>query len=310
MLMPNGVPVATPIYGREIEESFDWMNGIVYGDFGVGKTFLAGSAIFVPDMRDILYIALEGGEKGLREIAKLCRKKGIDPNTHMLVIPVENYKQYAYIYEFIKLHIQFRDNNDEINLRKLEGQIRRVVNGVTITTDMLNDPKAMEQLIPVPKKFRTVITDSLTEAQKYCMYQILGINPLTQKIDAEPDSAQWGDWGKSREMIQFLVRRYRDIPMHSWFICGRDIEQDNFKKFHYYPLLPGKLADDVRGLVDIVGYYDKIPQEGGTVVRRLYLEGGFYGGAYIAAKHRFGTALKGLWIDNPTMQVLYDLDNA
>ena len=308
--MPNGVPVATPIYGREIEESFDWMNGIVYGDFGVGKTFLAGSAIFVPDMRDILYIALEGGEKGLREIAKLCRKKGIDPNTHMLVIPVENYKQYAYIYEFIKLHIQFRDNNDEINLRKLEGQIRRVVNGVTITTDMLNDPKAMEQLIPVPKKFRTVITDSLTEAQKYCMYQILGINPLTQKIDAEPDSAQWGDWGKSREMIQFLVRRYRDIPMHSWFICGRDIEQDNFKKFHYYPLLPGKLADDVRGLVDIVGYYDKIPQEGGTVVRRLYLEGGFYGGAYIAAKHRFGTALKGLWIDNPTMQVLYDLDNA
>ena len=113
---------------------------------------------------------------------------------------------------------------------------------------------------------------------------ILGINPLTQKIDAEPDSAQWGDWGKSREMIQFLVRRYRDIPMHSWFICGRDIEQDNFKKFHYYPLLPGKLADDVRGLVDIVGYYDKIPQEGGTVVRRLYLEGGFYGGQYIAAK--------------------------
>lgn len=117
-------------------------------------------------------------------------------------------------------------------------------------------------------------------------------------------------WGKSREMIQFLVRRYRDLAVHSIFICGRDIEQDMFKKFHYFPLLPGKLANDVRGLVDIVGYLDKIPQEGGGVIRRLYLEGGFYGGAYIAAKHRFGSNLKGLWVDNPTMVTLYALDNA
>jgi hypothetical protein len=289
-----------PFVARDIEEAFDWMNGVIYGDFGVGKTFLAGSAILVPAMRDILYISLEGGEKGLRELAKLCRKNNIDPNAHMTVIPVQNYKQYAYIYEFIKLHIGFRDANDIVKLRMLEGQIKG------IPQEFLNDPAKMEELIPVPKKFRTVITDSLTEAQKYCMYQILGIDPMTQKLDAEPDAAQFQDWGKSREMIQFLVRRYRDLPMHSWFICGRDIEQDNFKKFHYYPLLPGKLADDVRGLVDIVGYMEKIPQEGGNVIRRMYLEGGFYGSAYIAAKHRFGTALKGLWVDNPLMQTLYD----
>lgn len=110
-------------------------------------------------------------------------------------------------------------------------------------------------------------------------------------------------------MIQFLVRRYRDLPINSLFICGRDIEQDNFKKFHYYPMLPGKLSDDVRGLVDIVGYYDKIPQEGGQVIRRLYLEGGVYSGAYVAAKHRFGSALKSFWIDNPTMATIYELDN-
>lgn len=314
MAVIGAPPIATPIYGRELEESFDWMNGVIYGDYGVGKTWLAGSTIFVPEMRDVLYVALEGGEKGLREVAKICRQNNIDPNKHMLVIPVENYKQYAFIYEFIRLHIGFRDADDIVKLRKLEGQIRRVIKTddgvVSLTADILNDEDQMAKLIPEPKRFRTVITDSLTEAQKYCMYQILGIDPTKQKIDAEPDAAQFQDWGKSREMIQFLVRRYRDLPMHSWFICGRDIEQDNFKKFHYYPLLPGKLADDVRGLVDIVGYYEKIPQEGGTVIRRLFLEGGVYGGAYIAAKHRFGSALKGLWIDNPTMQMLYDLDNA
>ena len=309
------VMVANPFYGRELEESFEWMNGVIYGDFGTGKTWLAGSAIFVPDMRDILYLSLEGGEKGLREIAKMCRKQGIDPNKHMLVVPVQTYKQYGNIYEFIKIHINLRDKNDIPNLRKLEAQIRGKItdangNVVIITNEILNDPARLAELIPEPKKFQSVITDSLTEAQKYCMYQILGIDPLKQKLEAEPDSAQWGDWGKSREMIQFLVRRFRDLPIHSWFICGRDAEQDAAKKYHYTPLLPGKLAEDVRGLIDIVGYLVKLPQENGTVVRRLYLEGGNYGNFFIAAKHRFGSSLKGLWVDNCTMKTLFDLDNA
>lgn len=305
---PPGVPVAGPVFGRELDESFDWMSAVVYGDYGAGKTWLAGSAIFVEDMRDILYVSLEGGEKGLMEIAKECRRRGINPNKHILVIPVQNYKQYSYIYEFITAHIRLRDANDIPNLRKLEAQIRGKVGGVQITVEMLNDPAKLEELIPEPKMFRTVVTDSLTEAQKYCMYQILGIEPTKQKIDAEPDSAQFQDWGKSREMIQFLVRRYRDIPMHSIFICGRDIDQDAFKKFHYSPLLPGKLSNDVRGLVDIVGYLEKIPQENGAVIRRLYLEGGFYGATYVAAKHRFGSNLKGLWVDNANMEILHKLD--
>jgi hypothetical protein len=204
----------------------------------------------------------------------------------------------------MKLHVNFRDTNDLVNLRKLEGQIRGFAPG-----DLTDDNK-MAALIPEPKKFKTVITDSLTEAQKYCMYQILGIDPLKQKLDAEPDAAQFQDWGKSREMIQFLIRRYRDLPINSIFICSRGAEQDVRKQFHYEPMLPGKLSGDARGLVDLVGYLDKIPQEGGTIVRRLYLEGGFYAGAHIAAKHRFGSALKGLWVDNPTMATLYALDNA
>jgi len=301
MTTPTAIPL---ILGRDIEESFSWMNALFYGDFGVGKTWLAGSAVLAEEMRDILYISLEGGEKSLREIAKLCKKMDINPNKHILVIPVQNYKQYSYIYEFMKLHVQFRDSNDLVSLRKLEGQIKGFAPGD------LQDEKKMAALIPEPKKFRTVITDSLTEAQKYCMYQLLGIDPLKQKLDAEPDAAQFSEWGKSREMIQFLVRRYRDLPVNSLFICGRDFEQDARKQFHYEPMLPGKLSGDVRGLVDVVGYLDKIPQDGGTIIRRLYLEGGFYGGAHIAAKHRFGSALKGLWIDNPTMTTLYALDNA
>jgi len=292
---------AAPLFTmRPIEEVYTWQNILFYGDFGSGKTYLAGSAILVPDMCDVLYISLEGGEQTLKELMRLCKKKGVDPN-RIMVIPVSSYKQYSYVYEFLKIHILARDSGDLLTLRKLEAQVRGLP--VTATTT----PEELEKLLPNPMQFRTVISDSLSEAQKYCMYQILGIDPVNQKIDAEPDSAEWKDWGKSREMVQFLVRRFRDLPIHSIFICGESIEQDARKQFHYEPMLPGKLADDVRGLVDTVGYIAAIPQEGGGITRRVYLVGGSYGGAFVAAKNRYGTKLKALWLDNPDMQTFYEL---
>jgi hypothetical protein len=292
-----------PFIARDLDFASDWLSMLIYGDFGTGKTFLAGTAAFVEDYSDVLYIALEGGEKGLKQLIKEGKKVGRDIGKRILVIPVQTYKQYANIYEFLKIHVKLRDNNDTKMLRRLEAQIKGY------PADVCKDDVRLAELIPEPKKIRTVITDSLTEAQKYCMYQLLGINPMEQTLDAEPDQAQFADWGRSREMIQFLVRRLRDLPVHSLFICGQDTDQDTSKKWFYTPLLPGKLAGDVRGLVDVVGYYTNIPQEGGKVVRRLFLVGGAYGNSHIAAKHRFGDALQGAYIDNPTMKTIYDLDN-
>lgn len=297
------VPSANqPFIARDLDFATDWLSMLIYGDFGVGKTFLAGTAAFVPDYRDVLYVALEGGEKGLKQLAREAKAKGLNLNDFIMVIPVQTFRQYANIYEFLKLHVKFRDSNDIINLRRLEAQIKG------FPADICKNDAELEKIIPRPKMLRTVITDSLTEAQKYCMYQILGIDPLTQRIDAEPDSAQWADWGRSREMIQFLVRRLRDLPIHSLFICGQDTDQDTAKKWFYTPLLPGKLAGDVRGLVDCVGYLVTIPQDAGQITRRLFLVGGNYGNANIAAKHRFGNNLKGAYVDNPTMQTIYELD--
>jgi hypothetical protein len=307
-IAPVKLPIPTPnannpFIARDLEFATDWLSALWYGDFGVGKTYLAGSAVFVPQYQDVLYVALEGGEKGLKQLMKDGRRLNVDVNAHMLVIPVETYKQYANIYEFLKLHVKFRDSDDTKNLRRLEAQIRGY-DAATCTNDEL-----LAQVIPVPKKIRTVITDSLTEAQKYCMYQLLGIDPLKQRLDAEPDSAEWKDWGASREMIQFLVRRLRDLPINSIFICGQDTDQDTAKRWYYVPLLPGKLSGDVRGLVDVVGYLVNIPQDSGKVLRRMYLVNGTYGNSHIAAKNRFGENLKNAYIDNPTMQMIYELDN-
>lgn len=185
--MTNVIPAAAPLFiMRPIEEVYDWQTMLFYGDFGSGKTHLAGSTVLVPEMCDILYISLEGGEKTLKEIARICRKNKID-SSKIMVVPVQTYKQYSYVYEFLKIHIRARDMDDDATLRKLEAQVRGIPNCSTMTDEEL------QKVIPTPKKFRTVISDSLTEAQKYCMYQILGIDPNTQKIDSEPDSAQFQD---------------------------------------------------------------------------------------------------------------------
>lgn len=317
-----------PMMGaRPIEEVYNWLNFLVYGPYGDGKTHLVGTAALVPEMCDILYIALEGGEKTLRSIARLCKTKGIDPNV-IMVMPIQTYKQFAQTYETLKAHIQFRDSNNVEGLRMIECQIRGVellqkigwqpksVEAKAIVSEMMQaiktlsqDKQKLAELIPEPRKFKTVIVDSLTEAQKYCMYQILGIDPLTQRLDTEPDSAEWKDWGASREMVQFLVRRFRDLEVNALFVCGVDESEDARKRKYFQPMLPGKLSKDVQGLVDVVAYIQKAPQENGNVIRRVFLEGGNYGGINIAAKHRFGANLKGQYLDNPTMQIFYDLDN-
>ncbi|MMZ45231.1 hypothetical protein D3C76_403810 [compost metagenome] len=318
-----------PMMGlRPIESVYNWMNTLIYGAYGDGKTYLVGSSALVPQMRDILYISLEGGEKTLRDLAKICKANNVDPSC-IMVMPIQTYKQFAQSYETLKMHVAFRDSNNLDGLRMIECQLRGVemlekIGWQPTTTDpakvisemssaiaaLSKDTERLKELIPTPKKFRTVIIDSLTEAQKYCMYQILGIDPLKQKLDAEPDSAEWKDWGSSREMIQFLVRRFRDLDIHAHFVAAVDEEQDAKKRIYFEPMLPGKLSKDVRGLVDVVGFIKKIPLEGGKVVRRLFLEGGDYPGINIAAKHRFGSAMQGKqFLDDPTMQTLYDLDN-
>src|SRR6516164_6984442 len=46
-------------------EEYQWLNMLVYGDPGVGKTRLAGSAVLVPEMCPVLLMDFEGGTLSL-----------------------------------------------------------------------------------------------------------------------------------------------------------------------------------------------------------------------------------------------------
>jgi len=248
-----------------------FLNILTYGDFGVGKTTLAASAVEVPEMQNVLLANVESGDMSVEEF------EGLD------IVDIRTYNQFARLHEYLRLHCKARDANDAEMLKRLEEQFTG-------------------EAVDKPKKYRTIIIDSLTEVQKLAMYQLLGITVGEYPLDVEPESPQFKEWGTSAEMIRLLVRSFRDLPMHTVFVCSQAIDTDDKKKRFVTPALPGKLANEVQGFLDVVGYFVAAPSESGELKRRLYLQPG----RTFQAKNRF-PKFRGNYVDEPTMQKIMNL---
>jgi phage nucleotide-binding protein len=66
------------------------LNMLIYGEAGVGKTWLAGSASAVPSMRNVLYVDAEAGKATLREWP------GVE------ILPARTWQSYIDIYTALK----------------------------------------------------------------------------------------------------------------------------------------------------------------------------------------------------------------
>lgn len=250
-----------------------WLKMLIYGEHGAGKTTLAASARDVSEMNDVLLIDVEGGDLSLA---------GADIDR----IGVSSYGQLARTYEFLRLHCRLRDSGAIDKLVALETQLR---------------PGAE---VKKPRQWRTVVVDSLSEVQKYCMYQLLGIRIGERALDLIPGSPGLADWNQAAEMIRLLVRSFRDLPMHVVFVAAEQIQEDERKQLHRRPALPGKLGGEVQGFFDIVGYLHAAPAEDGSKVqRRLFLQPG----RTFQAKTRFADCTVP-YLDNPTMAALHKLN--
>ncbi len=252
------------------------MTIMVYGESGVGKTTFAGTAQDVPEMKNCINIDAESGHKVLAYRGDIPR------------IPIENYHQFANVYEFFRAYCYHRDQGNTKRLCELEAMARRVDH------------------VEKPHIFNTLIIDSLTEIQKYCMYQILGIDTNKRKLDVQPDSPEWQDWGASYEMVQLLIRYFRDLPINVILVAGAQRSEITLlgkKVLMFEPMLPGKLASGVQYFLDHLGYYWTYTSDSGEVVRRLY----FQPGITYRAKNRF-LNLKGNYIQDPTMAKMFVLE--
>lgn len=250
-----------------------WLNILVYGDWGVGKTHLASTAQDINEMQHVLFISAESGD------LTLSGRDDID------VIQINKYSQLARIYEYLKVHIQARDDGDDARLLELERRFKG------------------DDTIKVPKKYRTVVIDSLTEVSKYCLYQLVGVNIGGTTLDIEPDSPEYSEWNKLTEMIRLLVRSFRDLNIHFVVVCSQKATENERKQQIMGLNLTAALAKEVPGFLDVVGYLAQGNTEDGKTVRRLFLEPG----RNFLAKHRFGQTLEKPFLENPTLSDVLSL---
>ncbi len=108
--------------------------------------------------------------------------------------------------------------------------------------------------------FKSIVIDSLMEAQKRCVDAVAGTSAM-----------QTQDWGTLLRRVEALVRQYRDLTFLETnhvavvlFIVG-SVNVDGKQR----PLLQGSFKDTVPYYMDVVGYYFKQPiiaQDGVTTL--------------------------------------------
>jgi len=280
--MASGVIKYTPT------EDIGYVNMLIYGPFGSGKTILAATAQQCPEMANVLFVDGEGGIKSIRDFGIA----GVD------TIRINNFPAFNKLYEFLKKHAHFRDivlstaKDDPVhqqawqNLIKLESWLK----GKT------------EEEIAEPRLYQTVVLDSLTEIQKYAMYHILGIDINQIALDADPVMPQIQHWGKNAEMIRLLVRAFRDLEMHTIFTTLDTVDKDERDgSVMVGPSLPGKLSREIPAFLDIVGFMHVLKDPADPKLLRRVLQVQPQGKYNAKSRYKsLGTA-----IEHPTMAKIF-----
>lgn len=265
------------------------INMIVYGAYGNGKTTLMATAADVDEMSDVLMIDIESGKLSIKDNARIKRKDRID------TVRVTNFKQMAHIVDqFLRAHIKLRDSEKPEDIKKLI-ELEAKFRGVDAAK------------IKTPRRYQTVIVDSLTELDKLVTYELLGFSTEAKLTDLLSDNdmevAEFKEYKQNNQMMQLIVRAFRDLDVNSLFVIQEAYVQDELKRMMYSPALTGKLGKQVQGMVDIVGYLMVgTPKEGEKEApRRLMLQPS----NRFDAKSRMSN-FKESFIDSPSMQKVWD----
>lgn len=188
---------------QRVKEQHPHLNMLIYGDVGVGKTWLSGSSSEVPELRPVLFIDVEGGTFTLRELF---------PDVEVVRVTCWDDLQKVYDELFEGLH-----------------------------------------------QYQTVVIDSLTELQVFNMDEImkslLERDPDRFERQGDGDIPSMLEWQRNTKQLRKFVRAFRDLPITTIFTCL--MKEDKHKitgKVRKKPSLPGKLADGIAGMFDIVVY--------------------------------------------------------
>lgn len=259
--------------------------GLLYGEYGAGKTYLSGTVqgvvreMEVPEwelpegfelIQTTLFVNAEKGELGLpKQYQEIVVKR------------VSDWDGISDAYEFIKLHTQLCKKGD--------------VRGLLNAQKRFLGPRSIDM-----KKlfvFKAVVYDSLTEIQNFCKNAIRGIDESLSLTD-DLTGMRIQDWSTALDKMSILIRYHRDfVPIIKIFIVQDQTDTDEHGRVSHRPSLQGQARDILLGFFDYAGFYVMRASEKKGVERKLYLSpvGPF------KAKNRFEN-FDDTHIVNPTMK--------
>lgn len=254
-----------------------YINALFYGKHGAGKTTLAASAVDVPQMGDVLVVMAEGGEIVFENNDRIDAYDGLD------IVKVDRIEQFQKIYEFVKAHISYRDDpSKEDQLKALQEMVFGEFDGRI-------------------RRYRTVIIDSLSEIEAYCLAKILNLDTLGLDAGDDMEVAGFPQFRKNMHIMQRAIRQFRDLQIHVIMTCAESWSQDERKAYSYTPKLTGQLSSIAQGFFDVVGWLvvGQKSSENEAAPRRLFVQP--QAAPKADAKCRLA-AYKSDFFDNPTMQ--------
>jgi hypothetical protein len=159
---------------------------------------------------------------------------------------------------------------------------------IVIVRDYATVTRALDYLVAGKHPFRSVIIDSLSEAQSKKIDDVAGTN-----------APELRDWGVIFRDVYATVRRFRDLTTHATrpldvvMFIAMTRQRDNV----YIPYIQGQLSDTAPYVPDVLAYLQIVYDAMGQPVRRLLIgpTPGFATGA------RGGDRL-GTHIDNPNIE--------
>jgi hypothetical protein len=165
---------------------------------------------------------------------------------------------------------------------------------VVTVTDLDTMRRAYQWLNVGQHPFRSVVVDSLTEAQKRSIDKIAGTAQMKLQ-----------DYGALLREIEAIVRAFRDLTINPVkpvdvvvFVCGSQEKGQDHPVVR--PMLVGRMSEQLPYYVDVMGYLAVTVSSTGELERRMlfaHVDG-------IAAKDRTGRL--GVTMDAPTIPRMLD----
>ena len=235
---------------HKIDDKPGYVKMLVYGPVGVGKTRFSATA---PNL------IFGNSESGTLSIS------GIDVDCY----PIQKFTDMNDLGEFLFDHCALRDK-----LRRAVKQKAKPAEIAAIKEDLWSLAHTGERGDKEPALYDSVVLDSLSDIQKKSLDEILGDTKRLEKHDI--DKANLEDYGKNTQQSRKMCRFFRDLPMHVIFVCLPVDDKEDSGEPIVRPMLTPKLAEEVMGFVDVVGYMfnkrsKKLGEDGKPVILRKML---------------------------------------